>query len=225
MVNGAFMALRMTPSRLISVLIGALLIVPIAFVTVQETFGLRRSDVMNGLKPLVAIPLVTIRNVLPVSREVVVPSDESWKRMTDAYGQPKWLISVVNVPVGATGYGRRTYTYEEVGLHIKVFRGTSEVPLEPTTDAPYGYSSQSESAGWLFQAAAGERILLVIESPAPTHLPEGEIVLVPDWPRGDIPGALDAFAIVHGLRWILVTSAAVGIALIVFGVRRPPRTS
>jgi hypothetical protein len=192
---------------------------------VQKTFGLRRSDVMNGLKPLVAIPLVNIRSVLPLSREVVVPSDESWKRMTDAYGQPKWLISAVNVPVGATGYGRRAYTYEEVRLRIKVFRGTSEVLLEPTTDAPYGYSSESASAGWLFQAAAGERIRLVIDSPGQTHLPEGEIVLVPDWPRGDIPGALDAFAIVHGLRWILVAGAIVGIALIVFGVRRPRRTS
>ena len=55
--------------------------------------------------------------------------------MTGFYGQPKVLITIVNVTLGAAGHGRRTYTYEEVGVRVKVFRGASEVPLEPTNHA------------------------------------------------------------------------------------------
>jgi hypothetical protein len=210
--------------RLLSFVAGVLLILPIAFVTEQELFVLRRSDVMNGLKPLVAIPLESVQNQASISREVVIPSEGWWKRMTSFYGEPRLLITVVNVPVGAAGHGRRTYTYEEVGIRIKVFRGTSEIPLEPTNDAPYAYSSEMSHSGWLFQAEPGETLTLVIGSSGFARLP-GEIVVVPAWPRGEIPSALDGFAFVHGVRWILVTGAGVGIALIVFGLRRLRRKS
>ena len=49
----------------------------------------------------------------------------------------------------------------------------------------------------------------------------GDIVIVPDWPRHEIPSALGAFAFLDGVRWILITIAFVGAALIVFGLRRP----
>jgi hypothetical protein len=160
------MPLRTTTARFLSLAIGTLLIVPLAFVAEQEIFVLRRSDVVNGLRPLLAIPLGSMRNSSSLSREVVIPSDHGWQRMTSFYGQPKFLISVVNVPLGSAGFGRRAYTYEEVGLRVKVFRASSEVPLEPTNAPPYGYSSERPSSGWLFKATAGERVSLVIERPA-----------------------------------------------------------
>ena len=55
------MPLRMT-FRVLSVAAGIVLILPMAFVIEQEMFVLRRSDVMSGRKPLVAIPLESIRN-------------------------------------------------------------------------------------------------------------------------------------------------------------------
>ena len=209
--------------RLISVAIGIFLILPIAFVWEQEIFVLRRSHVISGLKPLVAIPLESLLSPSSLSREIVTPSSGWWKRMTSLYGQPEMLITVVNVPLGAAGHSRRTYAYEEVGIRVKVFRAGSEVPLRPTNHSPYGYSGERSSSGWLFHATAGERVNLVVEPPALDRLPPGEIVVVPDWPRGDIPDALDGFAIVHGLLGWMLTLGAVGVALIVLGMRQPRR--
>ena len=218
------MTLRMT-LRVLAVAAGIVLILPIAFVTEQEMFVLRRSDVMSGLKPLAAIPLQNIRNTSSVSRDLVIPSDGWWKRMTRFYGSPKFLITTVNVPLGASGYRRLVYPREDVGIRVKVLRGGSEVPLEPTDGAPYGYSSETSNSGWLFQAEAGEQLRLVIEAPGFTRPLPGEIVVVPDWPRGEIPNALAGFAFGYGVWWVLVAGAGVGVVLIMVGLRRSSRNS
>jgi hypothetical protein len=210
---------------LLSIVAGVLLILPLAFVIEQEMFVLRRSDVMSGLKPLTAIPLENVRNTSSVSRDLVIPSDGWWKRMTRFYGSPKFLITTVNVPLGAAGYRRLVYPREDVGIRVKVLRGGSEVPLEPTDGAPYGYSSETSNSGWLFQAGTGERLRLVVESSEISRPLPGEIVVVPDWPRGGIPNALAGFAFGYVVLWFLVAGAGVGVVLITFGSRRRRRTS
>lgn len=210
--------------KVLSIATGIVLILPLAFVIEQQMFVLRRSDVMSALKPLVAIPLESIRNPSSLSREVVIPSDRWWIRMTGSYGHPKILITIVNVPLGAAGHGRRTYTYEEVGVRVRLSRGASQVPLEPTNHAPYVYSSEAPNSGWLFQAEAGERLRLTVESPGFTRPLPGELVVVPDWSHEILDG-LEGFAILEGVWWILVAGAGVGVAFIVFGLRRPRRTT
>jgi hypothetical protein len=210
---------RRTPARFVAFAIGLLLIVPIAFVSWQEMFVLRRSDVMKALTPLVAIPIETIHDRLPISTEILVPSDAWWKRMTAAYGEPRLLITVVNIPLGGAGDRRRVYTLDEVGIRVSATSGATKVPLEATNDAPYGYSGEGPSSGWLFQARQGERVRINIEFGQLSALPPGQIVVVPDWPRGEVPNALDGFAVLDAIRWLLIAGAAVGVALVVFGLR------
>jgi hypothetical protein len=210
-------------ARRISVAAGVLLILPIAYVGQQEMFVLRRADIISGLKPLAEIPLENMQTLSSVSREIVIPSNGSWARMTRFYGQPKILITAINVPLGAAGHGRRTYTDEEVGIRVRVVRAGTEVPLERTNHAPYGHSSEAPSSGWLFQAAAGEHATLVVDAPARTRLPPGEVVAVADWPTGAIASDLDGFAVMDVLQWILAAIAAVGVALIVFAGRQSRR--
>jgi hypothetical protein len=205
--------------RTLSIAVGLVAILPIAYVTQYESFVLRRSDVMRGLEPLVAIPLAGLHPGSPISQQITVRSGAWWNRMTSNYGDPKFLIAAVNVPIGASGHGRRVYRADEVAINVRVLRAGSPVQLEPTTSAPYIYSSEPDSGGLLFAASAGEHLSLVVESTGAAQPVPGDLVVVPDWPRGEIPSALDAFGLLEAWRWLLVTGGAFGVVLIVYGVR------
>jgi len=203
----------------LSVIVGVILALPAAYVAQEEIFVLRRADVIRALEPLAVISLAKIQAESRISREISVPSDRSWSRLTKRFGNPKFLIAAVNVPIGADGHDRRVYRSDEVAINLKVLRVGSPVNLESTMDAPYGYSSESASKGLLFAASPGEHLSLAAESLTSGQPPPGDLVVVADWPRGDIVDALDAFSIVDTLRWLLLTSCAIGVALIAYGVR------
>jgi hypothetical protein len=206
--------------RLLIGVVGLALLLPMAYVTLQEFFVLRRSDVLEAVEPLVAVPLVGISVGSFVSREVTVPSGCWWERMTRNYGEPKLLIAAVNVGSHEDGRGRRVYRPDEVDLDVAVSRGGSPVPIARTTDAPYGYSSDESSAAWVFQTSKGEVLTVTLARQASkAQLPPGEIVIVPNWPRGEIAGALDGFAFVRGIRWILIAFALSGAVLLFTAVR------
>jgi len=203
----------------VCVIVGVILVLPAAYVAQQELFVLSRADVIRALEPLAVISLDEIHAGSQISREISVPSDRLWNRMTNRYGNPKFLIAAVNVPIGAHGRDRRVYQTDEVAINVKVLRAGSPVKLESTTDAPYIYSSEPTSGGQLFAASDGEHLNLTAELMSPGQLPPGDLVVVANWPRGDIPDALDAFSIVDSFRWFLLTGFAIGIALVAYGVR------
>jgi hypothetical protein len=205
--------------RIVSLVVGVALILPPAYLAEQELFVLRRSDIKKALEPLAVIPLTSMRPGAPISREVTAPSGRWWNRMTSTYGNPKFLIAAVNVPIGAGGHDRRVYRTDEVPINVKVLRAGSPVKLQSTTDAPYIYSSEPTSGGQLFAASAGEHLNLTAELMSPGQPLPGDLVVVANWPRSAISDAFDAFSIVDTFRWFLLTSCAIGVVLIVYGVR------
>lgn len=207
----------------LSVIVGVILILPTAYIAQEELFVLRRADVVRALQPLAVISLAKIDAGSPTFREISVPFDRSWNRMTNRYGNPKFLIAAVNVPIGTDGQDRRVYRSDEVAINLKVLRAGSPVKLESTTDAPYIYSSEPTSGGLLFSASAGDHLSLTAEPMSPGRPLPGDLVVVANWPRGAIADAFGAFNIVDSFRWFLLASCAIGIGLIVYGVRESRR--
>jgi hypothetical protein len=210
-------------SKLLIVVTGVALLLPIIYVTQQQAVVLRRSDVLAAVQPLVAIPLGSLPADSPLSKRVAIPSGGWWKRMVKSYGEPKILIAAVNVPIDQEGRRRRVYRSDEVDLAVAVSHRGSLVPLEHTTDAPYGYSSEEQSDAWLFRAVEAERLTVTVarHGSSATSLPPGELVVVPDWPRGEIASAFDGFGFIDSIRWLLVGAAAIGIVLLTIGFRAP----
>src|SRR5205823_3038210 len=108
-----------------------------------------------------------------------------------SYGEPKFLIAAVNLPLRESGHGRRVYRPDEVQVVVTVVAGHSLVPLEPTNEAPYDYSSDQLSAAWLFRASQGQSLAVTFERRGirGAQADPGEIVIVPSWPRGEIASA------------------------------------
>src|SRR4029453_3049753 len=100
---------RVKWSKLLIVLTGVALLLPIIYVPQQHLLVLRRPDVLAGVQPLVAIPLGSIPAESPLSKQIAVPSGGWWKRMVKSYGEPKILIAAVNVPINQGGRGGRVY--------------------------------------------------------------------------------------------------------------------
>jgi hypothetical protein len=208
--------------KVLVVVAGVALMMPAAYVAEQELFVLRRADVLRAVQPLVEIPLTGVGAGSSVTRELNVPSDSSWTRMIRQYGEPQLLVAAVNIPIAEDGADRRVYRPDEVDLDVAVSRSGTPVPIRRTTEAPYAYSSDQVSSAWLFDAASGAHLTVTVGrrgSSEAQRLP-GEIVVVASWPRGNIASALDGFAIVDTVRWILLAMALAGAVLLVAGLRR-----
>src|SRR4051812_32915794 len=173
---------------------------PIAYVTVEELFVLRRSDVLQAVMPLVRVVLASIPDGSSVSRELAVPPDAWWKRMNRNYGEPTLLIAAVGTPIQEGDHSRRVFRPDEIDVDVAVLRSGSVFPLARTPAAPYGYSSDESSAAWIFTASRGEALTVTLARQPfrNAQMPSGEVVIVPNWPPGEIASALDGFAFLDG---------------------------
>lgn len=203
-------------------IIGVALMLPLGYITEQELFVLRRSDVVQAIEPIVEIPLDRIPPDRAVLMDAAVPSGKWWNRMVANYAEPKILVAIVNFRIHEDGPGRRVYRLNEVDYDVSISVNGSPVSLEHTFDAPYGYSSDQLSASWAFHASTGQRFTLAATRKAFRAGPpaSGAIVIVPDWPRGDIASAFDAFAFLQGIRWIVIATGVLGAGLVLAGLRR-----
>jgi hypothetical protein len=142
--------------------------------------------------------------------------------MIRRYGEPQLLVAAVNIPITGAGPDRRVYRPDEADLDVAVSRSGTPIPIRRTTEAPYAYSSDQSSSAWLFRTASGAQLTVTVGrrgSSEAQRLP-AEIVVVASWPRGDIASALDGFAVVNNIRWILLAMALTGAVLLVAGLHR-----
>jgi hypothetical protein len=66
-------------------------------------------------------------------------------------------------------------------LEVKITVAGRPAPVEKATGVPYGHSSDTQTTGLSFVAAPGDEVRIDVRKSDPGALPDGELVLSPDW--------------------------------------------
>ena len=114
---------------------------------------------------------------------------------------------------------RRQWIHPFQPLNIRMTASVRQTPL-PTaaaSDPPYLYSSDTTDFGVTFPAPPGEQIRLRIHAEISSALPDGELVVQPQWP-GPQKDRIVAAMLEESTRPYLSGAGVVGLLLLVVGL-------
>jgi hypothetical protein len=140
------------------------------------TSGMRVSnhDAWLALDPITRIPLDGVGKG-PSSATLTVPNTVRWKKIRKVWGEPEFVISVVEPT------GRSTLCLPEMPLRIELSDPTGRIIRLRPSASPYGYSSDCESSSLRFQADPGSELTLKVIETGVRTVPAGYLIIVGDW--------------------------------------------
>jgi hypothetical protein len=202
------------------VIVGALLIAPVAVQAAIAVLSVHSPDVRRALNPLARISLAELEGARPVVLSVTVPADRQWRRISRDWGRPQFLVAAVTP---GDWPDRRTYSPDEVKLTIRVRRDHAPIPTRPTNEGPYSYSTELGSNAILFDADDGQPITIDAHSAIHGQLPAGELLVIAHWNRMTIKDTLAVLSSVEKITRVTASLACVGLAAIALGIYRLER--
>lgn len=144
----------------------------------RATLAQDRSDRERAAAPLLSVPLENLAQQRELTFDVIIPSDPQWKRISDRFGTPTFLL----VAASAKGETRSSrFPSAAVGLSASVWRNRQPVALTPTTDVPDGYSAGTTTNGYEFRASAGDGLQVSASIQGTTVPPGSLLLLAPQW--------------------------------------------
>ena len=155
-------------------IIGGLLVLPEALWLASSSNRLSEHDTSVALMPLTRIAIDGIEK-WPASFALVITETKQWNRIRSAWGDPEFVLSVVDRS------GRDALCLQETPLHSEIIDATGKpIPLRRGF-GPYAYSSSCQWSGPRFDARAGSKFELNIENTGGQTAPAAEITVVADW--------------------------------------------
>jgi hypothetical protein len=107
--------------------------------------------------------------------------------------------------------------FSSLQLQIQVLVGGSSVAIEKAPYPPYMHSSNTLDIGLRFSAKPGDEVRINVQAPYPTALPEGELVVAPNWDTA-IKDHLVGAMIEDDLNHWLIIAGRIGLALSFLGL-------
>jgi hypothetical protein len=190
----------------ISLIIGLFCLVPISCFNWESEPT--EEDAFNALEPIVRIPLQS----LDATGRVPIVFTVSSNRVSRAWGSPFYTI-LWRTQRNNTWW-IHAFSLLQVDVHVVV--GSSSVILREEQRVPYGYSSDTQDIGRSFFAKPGDEVEIAISARNAGTLPDGELVVAPDWNlaiKDRLVGAMlndDLFQIARIFGWIGLALVAIG---------------
>jgi len=189
------------------VITGLLCLAPVACWDVRS--GPTSEEAYVALQPVVRIPLDSLIPTGSVSAVFEVTSN----RVSRAWGAPFFVVLWRSQHPN----GCWVHDFSLLKLEVKITVAGHSTPVEKATGVPYGHSSDTQRTGLRFVAAPGDEVRMDVRKSDPGALPDGELVLAPDWNiavKDRLVGlGLDAdfYHIARALAWVGFALASVGL--------------
>jgi hypothetical protein len=152
------------------VIIGFVIVLPVAGLNWASAPS--QEDAFNAMEPIVRIPLAGLRTTGSAQIVFDVPSN----RISRAWGNPFYVVFWRSQK---NGWWIHSFSLLHVDVNILV--SGSPVTLSKDTHFPYGHSSDTRDTGPSFVAKPGDEVRIAVVARAPESLPDGELVVAPDW--------------------------------------------
>jgi hypothetical protein len=124
------------------------------------------------MEPLVRIPLESLRTAGSAGIIFTVSSST----ISRAWGNPFYVIFW-----RSQHNGWWIHAFAVLHTDARVFVDGSPVTVDHATHFPYGYSSDTLDTGPSFLAKPGDEVRIAFRAGDPESLPEGELVVAPNW--------------------------------------------
>jgi hypothetical protein len=174
--------------------------------------GPRMSMIQLATAPVVRLPLDTLRRTGEGSLVFTVPNSREIQGLRRAWGEPRYLIFAYETKSGT----RWIHAFQPLHIRTRASVRQTLVPTAPASDPPYSYSSDTTDFGVTFPAPPGEQFRLDIHAEASAALPDGELVVQPQWP-GPQKDRIVAAMLEESMRPYLSGAGIVGLSLLVVG--------
>jgi hypothetical protein len=79
--------------RIVLLACGVVLVAPLTFILFEELVVLRLSEVVEGTRPLAAVPIDALTPGQAVTVEFTVPSGGAWERMRKSFVKAIWICT------------------------------------------------------------------------------------------------------------------------------------
>ena len=172
-------------------------------------------DVWVAMRPLLRVPLSEFQQTRRLVTVIEPRYDETWLRIVKAWQNPRRERETPGFIVFA-GHDRWVHPFTTLGIAVRVTQDGRNLGLLPVINGVYRFSRKSIDWGVHFSPFSNSEIRVDITLEPGRELPEGELILAPDWGLGmkdQVVGAMADDSIRHWAPSI----AVVGVALILAG--------
>lgn len=172
-------------------------------------------DIGAAMRPLVRVPLSEFQQAGRLTTTIEPRYDETWQRVVEAWQNPGRDRDTPGFIVFA-GHDRWIHPFTALGISVRATQDSRNLVLTPAVRGVYGHSSKSTDWGAHFSPVSNNDIRVEITLEPGHTLPEGELVLAPDWGFG-MKDHLVGAMVDDTIREWAPSIAAVGVLLILAG--------